>query len=235
MLVLCQKSVLLKEKCRSWQYNSGVSLWLDHPLLIILPALLAFGPFHVDGREDNSAGERWSTAERGHPAGGPRRSPGPCRPREDPLGFLYTTSFPWSWFRWSLPAVPTTAGIPVQPSPSCCTDLLPNRRRLQRCLCCLMSGTMQEGGPASLRNGCLNSSCAVARCKGSRTSIESKKPRRTEETCNITVALGRTKTPGPSRRRVCAPRLSWADKGHTELSRDNRRAGLKGRASSVCR
>lgn len=49
---------------------------------------------------------------------------------------------------------------------------------------------MQEGGPASLRKGCLSSSCAVALCKGSRTSIESRNPRRTEETWNITLALG---------------------------------------------
>lgn len=49
---------------------------------------------------------------------------------------------------------------------------------------------MQEGGPASLRKGCLSSSCAVALCEGSRTSIESRKPRRTEETWNTTLALG---------------------------------------------
>lgn len=41
-----------------------------------------------------------------------------------------------------------------------------------------------------MRNGCLSSSCAVALCEGSRISIESKKPRRTEETCNITLVLG---------------------------------------------
>lgn len=41
-----------------------------------------------------------------------------------------------------------------------------------------------------MRKGCLSSSCAVALCKGSRTSIESRNPRRTEETWNITLALG---------------------------------------------
>lgn len=87
----------------------------------------------------------------------------------------------------------TTAGIPAQPLPGPCTNLLLRSCRIQRCRCCLMRGTMQEGAPASLRNGCLNSSCAVALCEGSRTSIKSKKPRRTEETCNTMLALGADK------------------------------------------
>ena len=53
----------------------------------------------------------------------------------------------------------------------------------QWCRYCLMRGTMQDGGPASFRNGCLRSSCAVALRAGSRTSIRSRNARSTEETC----------------------------------------------------
>lgn len=87
---------------------------------------------------------------------------------------------------------------------------------------------MQEGGPASLRKGCLNSSCAVALCEGSRTSIESKKPRRTEETCNIALELGWAKTPVSSLSWVL-----WEGKGHPEISYGNRWTELKGRESSM--
>lgn len=41
---------------------------------------------------------------------------------------------------------------------------------------------MQEGGPDSLRKGCWRSSWAVALCKGSLTSIRSRKDRSTEDT-----------------------------------------------------
>jgi len=134
----------------------------------------------------------------GHPAGGQDRSPVPRSPSEHLLGFLYTTlfcgaGFPPQGFARPARGSHTTARIPARLSSRLCIDLLLESCRLQRCLCCLMRGTMQEGGPASLRNGCLNSSCAVALCDGSRTSIESKKPRRTEETCNITPALGADK------------------------------------------
>lgn len=126
------------------------------------------------------------------------------------LGFLHAALFLQGWFSSIalIPACgsPATAGIPTQ-----LYSRLLRRCQLQRCLCCLMRGTTQEGGPASLRNGCLNSSCAVARCKGSRTSIESKKPRRTEETCNITPAL-ETKTPASSPCSVSASCFSWKDK-----------------------
>lgn len=54
---------------------------------------------------------------------------------------------------------------------------------------------MHEGGPASFRKGCLSSSCAVALCEGSRTSIESRKPRSTDETWSTTRALGVANTP----------------------------------------
>lgn len=101
--------------------------------------------------------------------------------------------FPLQGFTCPAHGFHTTAGVPARPLSRLCTDLLLKSRQLQRCLCCLMRGTMQEGGPASLRNGCLNSSCAVALCEGSRTSIESRKPRRTEETWNITLVLGADK------------------------------------------
>ena len=169
-----------------------------YPLLIIFPTLFAFGAFCLDG-QDNSAGERWSTAERGHPGGGQDRSPVPSQPRRaPPWVFIHRIISAGLVFLRKVSLIPArgshaTAGIPGRPSSRPCTDLLLKSRRLQRCLCCLMRGTMQEGGPASLRNGCLNSSCAVALCEGSRTSIESKKPRRTEETCNIALALGMDK------------------------------------------
>lgn len=79
---------------------------------------------------------------------------------------------------------------------------------------------MQEGGPASLRNGCLNSSCAVALCEGSRTSIKSKKPRRTEETCNTMLALGADKEKRFQPTLGLCMLFSWEDKGHCELSYD---------------
>lgn len=123
--LLCQKSVLLKEKCRRWQHNSGVSLWLDYPLLITLPALLAFGPFHLGGREDNSAGERWPTAERGHPAGGQRRSPGPCGPvgGTPPWVFIHHVisegaGFPPQGFARPCPRFPRPRGFPCSRDPA---------------------------------------------------------------------------------------------------------------------
>lgn len=46
-----------------------------------------------------------------------------------------------------------------------------------------MRGTMLAGGPALARNGCFNSSAAVARWAGSRTSRRSRKPFRDGDTC----------------------------------------------------
>lgn len=94
---------------------------------------------------------------------------------------------------------------------------------------------MQEGGPASLRNGCRSSSWAVALCEGSRTSMESKKPRRTEETCNIALALGADKDAHFQPMLGLCLCFSWEDKGHAELSCGNRCAELKGRVSFMCR
>lgn len=59
----------------------------------------------------------------------------------------------------------------------------------QWCRYCLMRGTMQDGGPASLRNGWPRSSWAVALWEGSRTSIRSRNPRSTEEICKDTETL----------------------------------------------
>lgn len=94
---------------------------------------------------------------------------------------------------------------------------------------------MQEGGPASLRNGCLNSSCAVALCEGSRTSIESKKPRRTEETCNIALALGADKDTHFQPTLGLCLCFSWENKGDAELPCGNRGTELKGCVSFMCR
>lgn len=70
----------------------------------------------------------------------------------------------------------------------------------QWCLYCLMRGTMQEGGPASFKNGCPRSSWAVALWEGSLTSIRSRNPRSTEETCenSDTILRADTESPPPS-------------------------------------
>lgn len=80
---------------------------------------------------------------------------------------------------WPLRARPLCAGVFC--SIWTCTRCPPTVRRSQchmshLILFCLIRGTMQDGGPAFVRKGCLRISLAVALWVGSRTNILSRKP-----------------------------------------------------------
>jgi hypothetical protein len=51
-----------------------------------------------------------------------------------------------------------------------------------------ISGTRQDGGPASRRNGCCSNSEAMARCIGSRTNMRSMKPCSRGDTCRQKIS-----------------------------------------------